>query len=127
MKEILIIEDDIVMQFLLRNLFTDAGYKVNSIMDGTDLIDHKAIESADLIILDMMIPHVYDGSDLIKLYKGHESPIIVISSIDKEDGLYFSKKIDAQAFFNKPFESEDLFKKVKLLLETHKKTEIINS
>ena len=119
MKDILIIEDDIVMQFLLRNLFTDAGYRVNSIMDGKDLADHKDIQSADLIILDMMIPHVYDSSDLIDLYKDHESPIVVVSSIDKEDGLYFCKKIDAQAFFNKPFDSSELLKKVEFLLETH--------
>jgi DNA-binding response OmpR family regulator len=117
MKEILIIEDDIVMQFLLRNLFTEAGYKVNSIMDGKDLEDHKDIKTADIIILDMMIPHVYDSSHLIDLYKDHKSPIIVVSSIDKEDGLYFCKKIDAQAFFSKPFNSSELLKKVELLLE----------
>ena len=109
MKEILIIEDDIVMQFLLRNLFTEAGYNIKSIMDGKDLYENKDVLSADLIILDMMIPHIYDSSDLINLYKDHKSPVVVVSSIDKEDGLYFCKKISAQAFFSKPFDSKDCF------------------
>ena len=41
--EEVIIEDDIVMQFLLRNLFTDTGYMVNSIMDGKDLYKNKDV------------------------------------------------------------------------------------
>ena len=49
----------------------------------------------------MMIPHIYDSSELINLYKDNEAPVVVVSSIDKEDGLYFSKKINAQAFFSK--------------------------
>jgi DNA-binding response OmpR family regulator len=121
MKEILIIEDDIVMQFLLRNLFINEGYKVNSIMDGIDLTAHKHIDSADLIILDMMIPHVYDSSKLINLYKDHVAPIIVVSSIDKDDGLYFCKKINAQHFFNKPFKSKELLKKANSLIANYKK------
>lgn len=123
MKEILIIEDDEVMQLLLRNLFSDAGYKVKSIMDGTDINDIN-ISKSDLIIVDMMIPHIYESSDLIDIYKGHQVPIIVVSSIDKEDGLYFTKKINAQAFFNKPFKSSELLKKVNSLLDT-KKEELI--
>ena len=116
MKEILIIEDDIVMQFLLRNLFKNEGYKVNSIMDGMDLTGHKYIDTADLIIVDMMIPHVYNSTELINIYKDHISPIIVVSSIDKDDGLYFCKKINAQHFFNKPFKSTELLKKANSLL-----------
>jgi DNA-binding response OmpR family regulator len=125
MKKILIIEDDIVMQFLLRNLFTEAGYQIKSIMDGKELYGNKDALLADLIILDMMIPHIYESSELINLYKNHKSPVIVVSSIDKDDGLYFCKKINAQAFFNKPFESKELLKKVNSILTNEKN--IINS
>ena len=47
MKEILIIEDDIVMHFLLRNLFTEAGYTIKSIMDGKELFDNIDALSTD--------------------------------------------------------------------------------
>lgn len=115
MKEILIIEDDKVMQLLLRNLFKDAGYAVESIMDGKDILDINT-SSADLIIVDMMIPHVYESAELINLYKDHKAPIIVVSSIDEEDGIYFKKKINAQAFFSKPFDSKKLLKEVEVQL-----------
>lgn len=121
MKEVLIIEDDTVMQFLLRNLFTEKGYKVNSIMDGKDITNNKHFYTADIIILDMMIPNIYEGTDLINCYKDCKSPIIVVSSIDEEDGLYFSKKINAKAFFNKPFDSKELLKKVESLLNSNPK------
>ena len=59
--------------------------------------------------------------DLINLYKDHKSPVVVISSIDKDDGLYFCKKINAQAFFSKPFDSKKLLKKVNSLIVDEEK------
>ena len=127
MKSILIIEDDRVMQVLLRNLFIEAGYSVNSIMDGKDLIDDDEIFSTDLIIVDMMIPHLYESSDLINLYKNRKAPIIVISAIDKDDGIYFTKKINGQAFFNKPFNPKELLNTVNTLINKKKEKILSNS
>jgi len=126
MKEILIIEDDAVMQHLLRNLFTDAGFKVKSIMDGKD-IKRETLSDSDLIIVDMMIPHIYESADLINLYSGQHSPIIVISSIDVDDGLYFKRKINAEAFFSKPINPSELLKEVKFHLNHHENEQLAAS
>jgi len=124
MKKIIIIEDDKVMQFLLRNLLKDAGYSVKSIVDGSEITaNNKVLLMADLIILDMMIPHLYESSQLIDIYKSLETPIIVMSSIDKEDGEYFTRKINAHTFFNKPFEPEKLLNEVNIILNKRSRIE----
>jgi DNA-binding response OmpR family regulator len=116
MKKIVIIEDNKVIQFLLRGLLKDAGYAVTSIFDGNEITTNKKVLIADLIILDMMIPHIYESSQLINIYKDLKTPIIVISSIDKEDGEYFTKKINARSFFNKPFNPTELVKEINFIL-----------
>jgi DNA-binding response OmpR family regulator len=126
MKKIVIIEDDKVTQFLLRNLFKDAGYSVLSIMDGREIASNKELLEADLIILDMMIPHIYESSELINIYKDLETPIIVISSIDKEDGMYFTKQINAHLFIEKPLDPDALLKEVDSILNEQIKNINVN-
>jgi len=118
-KKILIIEDDIVSQHLLRNMLSQEGYKTESIMDGSDILSDLSVLKSDLILLDMMIPHLYESSDLINLYKDVTTPIIVMSSIDKEDGEYFANKIGARAFFPKPLNYLELIIKVNSILSTN--------
>ena len=65
----------------------------------------------------MMLPNIYDSSELISIYQDLEIPIIVISSIDEEDGLYFAKKINALAFFKKPIDHEKFLIKVNSVLK----------
>jgi len=115
-KKVLIIEDDFVSQHLLRNLLAQEGYITKSIMDGSDILSDSSVLKSDLILLDMMIPHLYESADLINLYKDVTTPIIVMSSIDKEDGEYFAKKIDALAFFPKPLNYLELVLKINSIL-----------
>lgn len=118
MKKILIIEDDPVNQHLLRNMLSQEGYIIESIMDGLDILNDLTVLKSDLILLDMMIPHLYESSDLINLYKDINTPTIVMSSIDREDGEYFAKKIGALAFFSKPVNYLELLIKINSTLST---------
>ncbi len=112
MKTILIIEDDKVTQFLLNNAFQNQGYNTKSIHDGRDLIKNESLIQGDLIILDIMMPNIYDSSQLVALYEKISIPIIVISSMEKEDGIYFTKKIGGESFFSKPLDPNILVNEV---------------
>jgi DNA-binding response OmpR family regulator len=97
-------------------MLTEEGYEVKSIVDGLEILSDSHILESDLILLDMMIPHLYESSDLINLYKDVSTPIIVMSSIDKEDGEYFANKINAIAFIEKPINYTELLVRVNTLL-----------
>ena len=116
MKKVTIVEDDKITQYLLSSLLLKEGYEVNSIVDGLDIIENKNVLNSDLIILDIMMPNIYDSSSLISLYKNLNVPIIVMSSMDKSDGIYFTKKINGESFFTKPFDHRDIISEVNNLL-----------
>ena len=117
MKKIAVVEDDKVTQYLLSSLLVKEGYKVKSISNGRDILENEKILISDLIILDIMLPNIYDSSKLISLYENLKIPIIVISSMDKYDGIYFTKKINGESYFSKPFDYRDIINEVKDLLK----------
>jgi DNA-binding response OmpR family regulator len=117
MKKIAIIEDDKVTQYLLSSLLVKEGFKVKSIIDGNEILENEKVLISDLIILDIMLPNIYDTTKLVKLYENLNIPIIVISSMDKYDGIYFTKRINGESYFSKPFDYRVIIKEVKDLLK----------
>ena len=118
MKEITIIEDDRITQFLLKTLLLKEGYIVNCVMDGKEILEKKSLFSVDLVILDIMMPNMYDSAKLISVYQNITAPIIVMSSMDKSDGIYFTKKINAESYFTKPLDHRDIINEVNDILSS---------
>ena len=63
MQRILIVEDDIEIQDMLRNYLTDAGYEVVLASDGVTGIA-KFDDTINLVLLDIMLPKI-DGYGVV--------------------------------------------------------------
>ena len=60
MQKILIVEDDIDIQELLRNFLQEVGYEISIANDGMEAISLFSTIHFDLILLDIMLPKI-DG------------------------------------------------------------------
>ena len=56
MQKILIVEDDIDIQELLRNFLQEVGYEISIANDGMEAISLFSTIHFDLILLDIMLP-----------------------------------------------------------------------
>ena len=87
MKKILVVDDDAVIQKLLHDLLAHQGYQVVTARDGIDAMVMVRKERPDLVVLDIMMPHV-NGYDVCRNIKFDEDlksvPIILLSSRDQE-------------------------------------------
>ena len=105
MKKIIIIEDDISIHNVLKELLKNEGYNISNAYSGTEALLLLEKEKYDLILLDLMIPGVC-GEEIIK--KVSDTPIIVlsakISSNDKVNCLLSG----ASDYITKPFDSKEL-------------------
>lgn len=115
-KKILIADDDPAIVDSLRLVLELAEYQVSSILDGQviSMIKHN---KPDLLILDVCMSGV-DGREVCKKLKGAADtkniPVIMISAtrnIQKS-----SRDSGADDFLEKPFEMNELLKKVKKYL-----------
>ena len=64
-KKILLVEDDQFTRELYEEVLKDAGFEVNSAVDGLDGLSKIKVGGYDLILLDVMMPKM-DGLDVLR-------------------------------------------------------------
>lgn len=123
MKKILIVEDDIDIHNLLKNLLEKERYQVMSAYSGTEAILLIEKNDIDLILLDLMLPGLI-GEEIIK--KVTDIPIIVISAkISSEDKVNVLSS-GANDYITKPFDTKELLARVKVQLRITRKEQNSN-
>ena len=120
MQKILVVEDDIDIQDILKNHLTDAGYEVVIADDGVDGIA-KFDDTISLVLLDIMLP---GGSGLsvlahLKRMRKQES-VIIISAKDSIEDKVEGLNLGADDYLAKPFHLAELNARVKSLLRRKK-------
>ncbi|OGL42739.1 MAG: hypothetical protein A2161_15290 [Candidatus Schekmanbacteria bacterium RBG_13_48_7] len=122
-SKILIVEDSETMRhlvsFALKRLSNTEIVEAN---DGSDAIKKFRREHFDLVITDLMMPHI-DGFKLIQFIRNQQDnariPIIIVSTRyspeDRERGF----SLGANAYISKPIHSGTLLQAVQNLLKDH--------
>lgn len=117
-KKILVADDDPGIVDALQIMLEDANYIVKTAVNGQTIRGVKK-EKPDLILLDVWMSGE-DGREICKYLKGNDVtkniPIIMISATrDLEES---SKKAGAEDFIAKPFQMNDLLRKVETNLRS---------
>ena len=113
---ILIVEDEIEIQSILKELLLDAGYQVDTASDGLEGITAFRQKTYDLILLDLMLPKIdgYAVREMIR--KESEVPVLMITALDEEDDQVKGFEVLADDYITKPFSLKLVLKRVEALL-----------
>jgi DNA-binding response OmpR family regulator len=108
---VLVIDDEKEIREIVSKTLTNAGYDVtatDNVVDAVKLINSK---SWDLVISDIMIPHL-GGFEIVDHIKdSSNTPVIVMTGMDKD--VLMSTLNKADHVLTKPFSSKDLLGLVK--------------
>ncbi len=118
MKNVLIIEDDLLISTLVKFRLKKDGYNVSMAEDGISGIDAIDNTPLDLIITDVMIPFK-NGIEIINHARKHKPniPIIVLSSLGEEESTVLEAfNLGVSDFIPKPFNPNELAIRVKRLI-----------
>lgn len=116
MAYILICDDDIAVHSAL-GIYLEAGsYLYTSVYDGKEALQ-KALEgNYDLIILDIMMPHL-SGIDVCKeIRKVSKVPIIMLTAKGEEIDILLGLELGADDYIVKPFNPREVVARVKTVL-----------
>ncbi len=121
MKTILIIEDDVDIHNMIKEILKKEEYKILDSYSGTEGLMILEKENVDLILLDLMLPGV-NGEEIIKKVKN--IPIIVISAKVSNEDKVSNLLLGANDYITKPFEKDELLARIKVQLRINENKEM---
>lgn len=113
METILIIDDDVAIGNLEREVLEREGYLVQRAYSGTEALLLLKEKKPDLILLDLMLPGM-SGEDILPQIQG--IPVIVVSAktaVEDKVELLLGGAVD---YLTKPFDMKELLARIKVRL-----------
>lgn len=119
--KILIVDDEEINVFLLKEVLTSANYKnLKSTTDSREAIKLYKTFSPDLVLLDINMPYL-DGFEVMKLLKEIEKesyiPVLVLTAQTDDKTQKQALKLGAKDFLHKPFNIEETLARIHNLIE----------
>ena len=116
---VLVIEDDPGIAAVVAYQLTRAGYRVETVANGTEGLEALHREIPDLVVLDRMLPGL-SGDELLKLVRRDAAtrtvPVLVLTAkrerADRIEGL----EMGADDYLTKPFSPRELVLRVDAIL-----------
>ena len=129
MQTILVCDDDKQIVEAIDIYLTGEGFKVIKTYDGYEALEYLETQSADLLILDVMMPGLDGIRTTLKVRETSSIPIIILSAKSEDADKILGLNIGADDYITKPFGMMELVSRVKAVLRrssrNEKKDEII--
>lgn len=123
-EKILVVEDEVKIARFIELELIHEGYEVVICKDGREGIEEYEAQSADLIILDLMLPRM-SGIEVCRRIRMKDAniPIIMLTAKDDVSDKVMGLDMGANDYMTKPFEIEELLARMRGLLKRNRKSE----
>jgi DNA-binding response OmpR family regulator len=113
MKHIFVVDDEKNIRDILQKYIVNDGYKVTLFSDGENVYQEMQRLEPDLLIIDIMMPHL-DGLELCReIRKSSDIPIIFVSARDGEFDRILGLELGGDDYLTKPFSPRELMVRIK--------------
>ena len=116
---ILIVEDDPDIAQLVARYLDKAGFTTEIATSGRDALQNVSANPPDLLVLDLMLPHV-DGLEVCRMLRAGATtsalPIIMLTARAEESERIVGLELGADDYLAKPFSPGELVARVRALL-----------
>lgn len=119
---ILIAEDDPQQAKVLRLYLEREGHSVVVADDGLAAVEEIRRRRPDLVLLDVMMPHL-DGLDVCRVIRAESDvPIIMVTARSTEEDLLVGLDLGADDYITKPYKPRELVARVRAMLRRHSRS-----
>ncbi|AKG36619.1 response regulator transcription factor [Paenibacillus durus] len=119
MAKILVVDDDPHIRELVAVFLKAEGMEVSEASDGKAALDFLADHTADMVILDVMMPNM-DGWQLCReLRKDYDFPLLMLTAKGETSQIVKGFELGTDDYLVKPFEPPVLIARVKALLKRY--------
>lgn len=116
---ILVVDDELDVQLVLRKRLESAGYEVETAATGHEALLLANERQPDLVLLDLMLPGI-DGFSVCMLLKRdpklRSTPVLILTARSQPCDLRTGETVGADGYLTKPFSSTELLDRIQDLL-----------
>lgn len=118
MKNILLLEDDLILGETIQEILEDEEYKVTWVKDGNAASNKTFEKDFDLYLFDVNVPFI-NGFELLESLRENEdiTPAIFITALVDIDNLTKGFKVGADDYIRKPFDANELLVRIDSLIK----------
>ena len=108
---ILIVEDNIMNQLLIKHLLRSRGYKFDLVCNGAEAVETLKRQSYDLVLMDIQMPEMdgYSATEQIRQTLRSNVPIIAMTAHAMSGNKEKCIKAGMNDFITKPLDADALF------------------
>ncbi|KUK03862.1 MAG: Response regulator receiver protein [Thermotoga sp. 50_1627] len=112
----LVVDDSDVLRKIVSFNLTKEGYVVEEARDGVEGLEKMKSNKPDLVILDVMMPHL-NGFEVLKRMRADPEllniPVIILTAKGGENDAKMALQSGANGFLTKPFSPVKLIEEVR--------------
>jgi DNA-binding response OmpR family regulator len=126
---VLVVEDEQEIRSILEQVLTDSGCEVLAIDSAEDLFKHLTDFSADILLLDQMLPGKSGIQALRELRKNNSFrslPVIMVTGAGSEQEKVDALNSGADDYVTKPFLPRELAARIKAILRRGQQAHLLN-
>lgn len=118
MTKILVVDDEVDVRRLIEVKLKKAGFDVITAADGQEGLETAIAETPDLVILDVMMPHMdgYTAAPLIKQQVTPPPVIVMLTAKGTESDVIEGLTGGADDYMIKPFAPRELIARIQVAL-----------
>jgi two-component system response regulator VicR len=112
-KKVLIVEDEKSISDIIQFNLKKEGFEVDTAYDGEVGLEKALNGKPDLILLDVMLPHI-DGFEICKKVRESSTvPILMLTAKEEEVDKVLGLELGADDYITKPFGMRELIARIK--------------
>lgn len=120
-KKILVVDDERHIVRLVQVTLERAGYEVAVAYDGRECLQNVTKEKPDLIVLDVMMPHM-DGFEVLQNLKASTEtdsiPVVMLTAKAQDQDIFRGWQQGVEWYQTKPFNPMELLTVIKRIFQS---------
>jgi two-component system phosphate regulon response regulator PhoB len=124
-QRVVVVDDEEDYRLILKDILEEAGFEVRLAADGLAGLSLTLEYKPEIILVDWVMPEM-KGPQFVESLRGHEGfnniPVIMLTVNQTEENKLVAIKAGVDDFIVKPFQSDDLMRRIRAVMELRSKT-----